>query len=307
MTPDERSLLQALGTSALINLGGVVSITVAYGFIGLLTAVILFSTVSNGNGAVSFRSNKRWLQGATIVAFFVATADWFLELIFLTNIIRGGLVDNVGMPLAMKRVTVNQHNLPVNRAIEWLSVLLPITNDMVTIWRAKAIFPTQRRWHLSSMFMCFATLVIGFSKLGIVSHMNDADYSRFTKYLDPTLNSLNAIFVSSSLATNTIATSSVAYGLWLYRSSLHFLPKKERQQFSVLSALALLVESGFVYGCLQAIVTVIAWIPYPSKVDLSTLYFAGWQIYTMASIIYTPLVIFLVRCHLEAALEESWE
>ncbi|KAF8055439.1 hypothetical protein FPV67DRAFT_831413 [Lyophyllum atratum] len=210
--------------------------------------------------------------------------------------IRGALLENANVPLIERPDLVNRRLHKLNGALMWLSLLPPIINDSVVIWRGWVLFPERRRVLIAAMILCLVSFATALAVLPL--SLDPDEYSAFLEQRPDLAWYLENAAPVLSLATNVIATSCIAYGLWLHRKFLVTLfNRRQQRQFRVQKSLSLLVESGIVYCGLQAIVLMLGFLDPADgshmSMDIATQVFA--TVYMVVSAMYPSLVAFLVQ------------
>ncbi|KAG6811783.1 hypothetical protein H0H92_005853 [Tricholoma furcatifolium] len=142
MTPEDRSMLQVVGTSLWKNLQEYIPIFLLYGLFAPLTIITIHNLVMHRG--LSSTSTKATV-GVIVFSFLAATG----QMIATIATVLGPLVvfkrEIIGTPLEEVLNDMNNFLTPWTSGSFWLSGLPLAVNDALIIWRSWVIF-SGRRW-----------------------------------------------------------------------------------------------------------------------------------------------------------------
>jgi len=286
MTPDERTLLQSLGTLLLVDMAIHIALSFFYGFFTFLIAILI-------SRRLTFRPTPALLS-LSILSFTLLTLDWAASWVDLWILIRSVLVDDIGLPLDEKLASTNFKVYKAGIIATWAQAFLPVVDDMIIIRRGWALFPGQRRALLVMFLLWLATVATTFAQLSFITSFNEVQ--ALASGGNKVAFNLNAASFSLSLATNIVATGCIAYGLWRHR---RLVVSHLGQGTRVQKVLSLLVDTGVIYCVLQLITIILGlFASTPTSPFALVIAFSAFSAsYAGFSAMYPLLVVFLAKGH----------
>ncbi|KAG6824003.1 hypothetical protein H0H92_008295 [Tricholoma furcatifolium] len=220
MSPDERELLQGIGSDLLLKFYVGIGPMLLY---GLLCPVTLLSTVWD----LASEHRKSWKVKATlfVVAFsLLAATGYLITLLYIPHVIpRAVMIYDDDLSLE------NRATLSDNLVSQWSNAQIIIqqlpllTNDGLIIWRAWALL-AKRRWVLGLLLITCKTATAGWSPIFLSTKYTlmgtSMDAGTLLVYYVAQLEGADYVFSISNanalltIATNALATCFIAYVLW---------------------------------------------------------------------------------------------
>lgn len=287
MASEQEGQLQFPGPTLVGGIGTVIAISFFLGFYTLLVFIVILRQPST--------RPKLTTIVLCLSSFMIAAAYWALRVASLLVVLtQPDFVEDTTPSLQAKHASATTKLYRLIVAIAWIASLVPILNDAVIIWRAWVLFPMQKWWACISVFLWMSTVVTRVTQLAFLARpLGVKGFLSGTNHLTT---KLVTACVSLSLATNVVATSSIAYGLWRHRKLLAAYHSEGKRGDHVQKTLGLLVESGAVFCILQFITLILNAFPFRlpySKVNLAAEAFHAS--YTELSAMYPTLVMFLAK------------
>ncbi|KAG6811500.1 hypothetical protein H0H92_007148 [Tricholoma furcatifolium] len=309
MTPEERALLQTIGTSLLVrNLFTTFGVScLCYGeklrrfsFLGTQTAlpsgilaplcaVIILSLFKSERPSYLSRA----MLGISVMSWIAFSVSMALEIASVFQIFDIFKVSD--LDLTDRLEVVNARNFKLDLGADWLAYCFPfenrdqpLLNDLIITWRAW-ILAGRQRWVL------YISMVLWVGSLGTTLGWLSLDTARpDILSADPNIyNDLLTISIFLSFGTNMLATSYIGYRLWHYQKSIRGLGQL-RHLFTVWRTLLLLVESGVIYGTFQVVVAIMDVTPFYTNSAVIVFYVLQ-SILTSFSLAYPTLTVGIIR------------
>ncbi|KAH0584920.1 hypothetical protein H2248_008194 [Termitomyces sp. 'cryptogamus'] len=252
MLPGERGLLQDTGSVILQDFSLLTFNILLQGFLGPLSFISIRELVRRRPRFV-----LTWITSGIIVAGFVSSTltiavQWDMCSILIRSQL--GLIEDTPRFMEDRQKITNGKLLKWDTAILWLQLIPPLVNDALIVWRGYIISMRGDHWAFySSLLLWIATFASTITLLGEMSA---------AKTINSHAELLNDLFISVSvlsIATNLLATMSIAYMLWSHQKFLRQSRVSHKMLFRwtrVSWILFLLFDSGLIYCIFQVGVTV---------------------------------------------------
>ncbi|KAF9462222.1 hypothetical protein BDZ94DRAFT_1309867 [Collybia nuda] len=286
------AILDKFGMSLTIALGQLSGVTLFYG----VFIILYFQSVSTYLKRRQRNQAHLWMFLATSVALILATLQ---EAALLANtgiFINSAFIKYRNVPLVERFPLVRKLIVVPDLINIWIPFLQTIISDGVVTWRVLVLLQ-DRKW-----LMVLPVLLLLGSAASLVADMIVNTISIVTDSLNRGSfgGDLNMAGVILSVATNVVATCTFAFIYWVHRKDMiQGLGKHQPNQGE--RVLALLVDSGVIYGLSQIAYFIVAFIPDPQTGDsLSAKHYIKWTfqfLFFGLSQIYPTAVMAIVNSH----------
>ncbi|KAF9469463.1 hypothetical protein BDZ94DRAFT_1303182 [Collybia nuda] len=263
-----------------------VTFTLIYGIFVLLfmQSGIVFLKKKQSN------HSQNWMFLITAVTFVLATINEAALILETSVYLESALVqDNTSSPIDNYNTALKLMIKP-NIVFESVSIFQVIISDCIIIWRASVLLQRQRLLIILPSFLLLCSAALDTLFLWNLS-----------KYPEVGLNKLGDILSSAivaiSLATNVVTTTIVLIRFRTHKKEMTSALGAHRAT-QVETVLALLIESGVLFGLLQSVAVLVFYLP-PGEPESDTTrmyaYGAISAIYFGISAIYPTAVIVFER------------
>ncbi|KAF8060812.1 hypothetical protein FPV67DRAFT_1511653 [Lyophyllum atratum] len=196
----------------------------------------------------------------TLASFVLVTMYWVSRVGGYAMQIKEILVNSFGTLDDAKVARADQKGEALALVGNWAAQLLLIISDCTVIWRAWVLYP-ERRW---IMIAPCALLVgtIGTSLACLVLLFTESAHTFGGLQTSPRIAYVFDASLALSLATNAVSTLLILYKLWAhFRLFGPSMGITRNSTSPVLRVMLVLVESGFAYCSLQAMLLILEFIP----------------------------------------------
>lgn len=299
MSLTESEILKNIGLVFLDNIAELTTFAFLHGAAVLIFCASTRLLIKKGLKTLPTRimlatSSLSFLLVTVYIAAFLA--------LFIVEI-KGAFVDpfTAGQLNVTRLEAVNMRTFILEMLFSWSSLLPPIINNTIVIWRAWVLY-THKRWVL----IWPIALLLGSFAVSLTYSILTSSYSSFTSskvawspcsfvWSNRRHNPYNIyIFLAIvlSFSTNVFTTVLILFKLRRFQGSFSLGPSRKRTRAQKI--IVILVDSGLIYCGFQLIFLSMAHVPFTRLSKMNTVYSVLFPIYLVFTGMYPSIVVVLV-------------